>query len=378
MESLARPFFFGGLNLFLLSIQHLSKIPLGLRPKKKKPEEKRKHNPRSWSASEREKRNMADRRRPQLTIDTERRILTELNSRSTPGAETYLSKHRERRLKRGSSYLRQCVCIFATCLGGVLVAPQYSHVYYVCWFFTYLSFFCMLPSVLPTDNTKISWLLTIGAGNAVLAMLATLSLAWKKYGQLIARDETLSCRPRSFCVWNVMFWIEQFGMSCAMFVVLSHATYLTPATGLHRFWRSCGFYFLGIGLMSLVNARFTLHAASIDDTYHAPSAWGSFLAVEQLLIGSACLSNKFKMWTWKFAASYSAITERRVLVDDNCNCNPDPGQVEEVKDVVIAESSSSSSSSRSSSSSSRPTHRRSWAAAFDRRLLRDTIWSSCK
>lgn len=85
------------------------------------------------------------RRRPHVTIDTERRLNDGLITAGGVhrGAAAHIAHQRDRRTRKGDIFLRRCAVIFLFSLTGVLKTRQYTCAYYVCWIFTYLSFFFM-------------------------------------------------------------------------------------------------------------------------------------------------------------------------------------------------------------------------------------------
>lgn len=85
------------------------------------------------------------RRRPHVTIDTERRLGDGLITAGgvQAGAAAHIAHQRDRRTRKGDIFLRRCAVIFLFSLTGVLKMRQYTSAYYVCWIFTYLSFFFM-------------------------------------------------------------------------------------------------------------------------------------------------------------------------------------------------------------------------------------------
>ena len=252
-------------------------------------------------------------RRPNgLKIVTERR-LGEVEAPAT----VYLGKQRERRVKKGGAYLRRCVTIFMLSLFFVMTTPQYSHRYYLSWVSTYLSFFFMLPSVLPTDNTKIKIMLVVTAWNMACGCGVALRYAVRK------SQEVCDLKP-IVCTWNPYFWAGHstlcFFFCCA---ALHGSRWLPPAKGLHRFWRWCGIYFILVALLTFIDLNVSALAGkySVGSKYRWCGIWNLALACEQGIIGRLCLYNRFKLWMWRYAASIAHITVR-TSDDDEVTIRP--------------------------------------------------------
>mmetsp|Transcript_5692 Transcript_5692/g.23658 ORF Transcript_5692/g.23658 Transcript_5692/m.23658 type:complete len:509 (-) Transcript_5692:351-1877(-) len=298
--------------------------------------------------------------RPQ-GIDTERRFVREPlfeDEDKDEACEAYFASYREKRVKRGATYMQQCCFFFGLSMAGVFASPQYSHRYYLAWTCGFASFFSMLPSVLPSDNSKIVNMLRLCTANGLIAIAMCTWMFVKKLRQLDrglldpAHADYAACEPVAFCAWNVAFWFLMGLFSLTVTVTfVDSALRLAPAPSLNRFWRWMGRYFVAVGLVCLVNTKFTLYAAATNDAYQAPSLWNVAIALEQIAIGAACSSKKFKLWTWSLAASYSGIAERKTT-----------SAVVSVTTTAAASSAGGTSSSLaapgSSSSSSVPTRRR--------------------
>jgi len=253
------------------------------------------------------------RRRPlgqALRISTERVASTTAPATPDEGnvvATVFLGKQRERRVRRGDAYLRRCVLIFMVSLSLVLTTPQYSNRYYLSWAATYASFFFMLPSVLPTDNTKIKVVLFATSWNMACGWCVAL-----RYGVKKLRITHCDVAP-AVCAWNPFFWFAH-SLNAGFFAVAAiHAAFrLAPAKGLHRLWRWCGFYFILVAVITFVDLTVSYHSGKYDPgtKYRVAGLWNLVLAVEQFLIGRLCLHNRFKLWTWRYAASLAKITVR--------------------------------------------------------------------
>lgn len=86
------------------------------------------------------------RRRPSVTIDTERQFVDGLVTAGgvhADAAAAHIATQRARRLRKGDIFLRRCLLGFMLALSGVLKTRQYSVEYYVSWVLAYLSFFFM-------------------------------------------------------------------------------------------------------------------------------------------------------------------------------------------------------------------------------------------
>lgn len=195
--------------------------------------------------------------------------------------------------------MRQCTGSFLLALTGVMKTRQYSIEYYSCWALVYLSFFFMLPSVLPTDTTKIRVVLWATFFNMLCAAGFAVRFAYRK-----------SHQPCDFepyvCSFLVGFWVVHFVM--ALFIVLSslYALRLTPADGLHAFWRSFGIYFLLLGAVSAFDLAVLTAAGKYDRPEYRVAFWGNLVMTTlQFAIGRLCHSARFKNFMWRYAASTS-------------------------------------------------------------------------
>lgn len=227
------------------------------------------------------------RRRPNA-IGTERRF-------DANPAAAHMAAQRERRTRKGDLFLRRCVVLFLLSLVGVMKTPQYSIPYYCCWVITYMSFFLMLPSVLPTDNTRIQVMLCVTCWNMGCASLIAARFAVRKPEPL-----------------NVAFWSSHACLAGVFCVVAAHAAArLAPAHGLHKFWRCTGYYFQLVSLVTLMDFL----VAYSTGKYHRPEFRVAFFGnltviAEQFAIGRLCHSHRFKNLMWTYAAQIASIRVR--------------------------------------------------------------------
>ena len=259
-----------------------------------------------------------------MKIDTQRRF-GDLTSTGEEAA-SYVNLHRDRRVKRGQIFMRRCVVIFAGSLIGVGTATQYSLLYYGCWCCVYLSFFLMMPSVLPTDNTKIKIANWVGVWNMSLGACFAVHFAHRKY---LAVDECVTMYPRWLCRWNVVFWtMHIFNALANAGMCFQSSRYQAPAASLHHFWWAFGCYFTFLALTGFTDLGLETLAGKYnnvrsDDTDvvsdsmmvatpgRKPCFYGKFaILCVQLIIGRLCHCKRFKMYMWRYAASHASISLR--------------------------------------------------------------------
>mmetsp|Transcript_25050 Transcript_25050/g.77327 ORF Transcript_25050/g.77327 Transcript_25050/m.77327 type:complete len:385 (+) Transcript_25050:166-1320(+) len=251
---------------------------------------------------------LLERRQKKLRIDTQRTEVcggetAEKRDRGLAGE--YVQRHRQKRQRQGEAYMKRSVSVFALSFLGVMRFRQYSHLYYACWVSTYLSFFLTLPSVLPTDNTKIVSLLAIGLGNISTAAVFCASKALEKHRG--------SCDfAPVVCAWNVCFWSFQAAGATAMsFVFLHAATRLQPRAALYRFWKATGLYFLFVSSVTSFDLFLSYRAGKYDaPDFVWAGRWNVVISLEQALLGCLSLSHRFKNFIWAYAASFSSINVR--------------------------------------------------------------------
>lgn len=241
------------------------------------------------------------RRRP-MTIQTGRAF-------DEGGAGAYIAHHRDRRLRKGDIFLRRCAVLFMLSLTGIMKTRQYSIEYYLCWISTYVSFFFMLPSVLPSDNVRIRAMLLVAVWNMSCATAFAVRFARRKHSQL--EHCTLL---RWVCLFNVGFWsVHAFIASALAASSLYSFARRSPADGLHRFWWDFGVYFTLLACVSSAD----LAAVYCGGKYHLPeyrvAFWGNVaITLVQFAIGRLCHSNAFKFAMWRYAASIASIRARNV------------------------------------------------------------------
>mmetsp|Transcript_22081 Transcript_22081/g.69069 ORF Transcript_22081/g.69069 Transcript_22081/m.69069 type:complete len:307 (+) Transcript_22081:104-1024(+) len=255
-------------------------------------------------------------RRKALSINTERRFGDGLVSgcpamgNKENAAAAYLSQQRERRVRKGDIYLRWCCAVFLISLCMVYTAKQYSHRYYASWAITYSAFFLILPTVLPSDNNRILFMLVASLWNCLIMLTFCGLMVRRKFDVLVHGD----CRHyvggrRRFCQWNLLFW--SFHTLFGLFITscIAHAALrLKPADALNRYWRLAGVFFGSIGFISLTDDLM----ASLSGAYQPARVfrWKVVLSFQMFLIGALCLSSRFKLWMWRQCARHAAITVR--------------------------------------------------------------------
>lgn len=176
---------------------------------------------------------------------------------------------------------------------------QYSIEYYACWVLVYVSFFFMLPSVLPTDTTKIRVVLWAAAFNMLCASGFAARFAHRKWHQ--------PCDFQPYvCSFLVGFWATHCALAFSFCLSSLYAVRLTPANGLHVFWRSYGVYFIVLGCVSAFDLAVLTAAGKYSRPEYTVAFWGNiFLTGVQLTIGRLCHSPRFKNFMWRYAASTS-------------------------------------------------------------------------
>lgn len=242
-------------------------------------------------------------RRPS-SIRTDRRLYDGLVSgKQHSNSAHYLGEHRERRVRECNMYLKRCCIIFLLSLTAVGTAPHYSHRYYLSWSVTYGAFFLMLPSVLPSDTWRIFVMLIASLWNCVLMITLCALMVRRKYLVL----QSAECACLLFCRWNVGFWSFHLLNCILVFAVIAHAaTRLKMADALNRYWRLAGCFFVSIASVSLVDDIVASLAGAPQPALVL--RWKVALSFELYLIGALCLSHRFKIWMWGFAASYGNVT----------------------------------------------------------------------
>lgn len=242
-------------------------------------------------------------RRPS-SIRTERRPYDGLVSGKQHSTSAhYLEVHRERRVRECNLYLKRCCILFLLSMTAVGTAPHYSHRYYMSWAVSYGAFFLMLPSVLPCDNSRIFVMLIASLWNCVLMISICAIMVRRKYRVL----KSVDCECLAFCQWNVGFWSFHLLNCIVVFALIAHAaTRLKMADALNRYWRLAGYFFGAIASVSLVDDIVASIAGAPQPALVL--RWKVALSFELYLIGSLCLSHRFKIWMWGFAASYGNVT----------------------------------------------------------------------
>lgn len=231
------------------------------------------------------------RRRPSIT--TERRL-----------DEGHLATQRARRVRKGDVLMRRCVACFLLALTGVLKSPQYSITYYVCWLLTYLSFFLILPCVLPTDNTRIRVMLFATIFNMACGTVLAVRFALRK----AASCSGLVCR------FDVGYWVAHAIFAAAVALANFSIVRLPPAQSLDRFWRHCGLYWLMTATASLLSFLVVYYCGKYDKPEYRVAFYGNLaLIAVQFLIARLCMSMRFKRWMWRYAASVTITTSHHLL-----------------------------------------------------------------
>lgn len=222
-------------------------------------------------------------------------------------------------MRRGFFYLWGCCVVFLAALTDVIVAPQYSHCYYVGWVVAIASALLILPSVLPCDSTRIAVFLEVSIGNTACIVFFS---AWKSYYfwlELRSGDCARMHGSAMFCGWTSIYWCIHTLIALAFLFIWIHASIkLKPAIGLNRFWRCAGIYFIIVGIVSLIDKGL----CHISGAYTSRSQfigrifwWNIVITIEEFVLGALCLSNRFKSWIWRRTASSANITE-------HCACRP--------------------------------------------------------
>lgn len=261
------------------------------------------------------------RRPPNLRIDTQRVDVSggETGKEIATLAGEYITRQRQRRVAKGEVYLKRCLTLFAVAFFGVIHTQQYTHLYYVCWVMTYCSFFLTLPSVLPSDNNKIQYMLVLSLGNIASAAAFTGKKALEKHRNscdfvwYVSLLEFSSCPfTRWLCWWNMFFWsVHSVGASFMSAIFLHASTRLSPINGLYRFWKACGIYFIFVATVSGIDLAFSYRSGKYDlEAFKWAGRWNVIITVEQAVIGCLCLSHRFKNYMWAYAASVAAIKVR--------------------------------------------------------------------
>lgn len=224
---------------------------------------------------------------------------------------TYLTEKTKRRFLMGDAYLRRCCCIFVISLYADLTAPQYSHRYYLSWVFTYGSFLLLLPSVLPSDNNRVTVMLASALANTVIM---------GSYCVLMTRRKVRRLDPDCFVTqWNVFFWIFHGIVVFVSALAIAFALCLAPSVALNKFWKIAGSYFIVIGLTSLADELVAAAHRGEDGAMCGGRLeplpprvfwWKVSLSLQAFLTGALCLNNRFKLRMWRLAASYGSITVR--------------------------------------------------------------------
>lgn len=235
-----------------------------------------------------------------MTVDTTRRLGDD------QAAVQRINHNRSRRLRQGDIFLRRCVVLFMASLTGVLKTRQYSVEYYCCWAMTYISIFFLLPSVLPTDNTRIRVVLLVLVWNMGCASVFAVRYCLRKLTQPCDLE-------RWMCTFNAGFWavhaIVAFAMSASSLYSMMRRS---PEAGLHRFWWDFGCYFILLSIVSTLDTIASSKAGKFETPQYRVAFWGNVvLSSLQFCIGALCHSNRFKLAVWRYAASVASITVRR-------------------------------------------------------------------
>lgn len=257
------------------------------------------------------------RRRPP-SLDTTRRVGDGLVTAGggNAGAAAHIANYRSRRLRKCDVLLRRCVVVFMFCLTGVLKFEQYSFMYYLSWVLTYLSFFFILPSVLPSDTNRIRVMLVVTAWNMLCASGLAMRFATKKY-----REESNKLRYCNFFFWLSHSLLALYYCACAVHAL----AYMVPSAALHKFWRSTGYYFTCSSLLTAMDLLYSTHSGKYQDKKYGVAMYGNAAVTSiQFLIGRLCHSNRFKNFMWAYAAQIASIRQlpRRQGWRDMLRCDP--------------------------------------------------------
>lgn len=251
------------------------------------------------------------RLRPRVSVDTAHRFgdgLMTAGGALHSDAAAYIETQRARRLRKGDVYMRRCLFVFMLSLTGVLKSRQYSLHYYGFWVVTYLSCFMILPSVLPTDNTKIRVMLMVTGWNAICAFAVGLRFAVCKWNAL----DTCELEPW-LCYFNICFWLAHACLAMYYFAsVVRSVGWLAPAQALHEFWRFTGWYFSMVSLVTAVDLAVAYRAGKYTlEHYYVAFHGNAVIIVLQFTIGRLCHSPWFKNRMWRHAASVASIQVRQ-------------------------------------------------------------------
>lgn len=193
---------------------------------------------------------------------------------------------------------------------GIIKTRQYSIEYYVAWVATYFSFFLMLPSVLPTDGTKIRFMLVVCAWNMFCASALASRMA---VGKLRGSCDHMPL----VCFFNVYFWLGHASLAAVTTARLVRCIgWMPTAEALHAFWRISGWYFILSAFIQVSDIAASCYGGKYRNPEYLVAFYGNAAVVaSQFVIGNLCRSESFKQFMWRFAASSTSAFARRGRYD---------------------------------------------------------------
>mmetsp|Transcript_1146 Transcript_1146/g.3421 ORF Transcript_1146/g.3421 Transcript_1146/m.3421 type:complete len:318 (-) Transcript_1146:113-1066(-) len=259
-------------------------------------------------------------RAKRLRIDTE----SDLSHRPKPTADepnaaatNYVSKRRRWRQRRGFISRATCVALVMVFLCVVFSVEEYAHAYYAAYFVSFGSFALMLPSALPTDNTRVRFVLYSTAWCGLCVLVFSVVFANRRWTSF--RDGSCEARlkvPRWYCAWNVFFWLAVCPPSVALCWTMVKAARAPPIGALNCFWRAAGVYLITLGTHNALDQAVAFKAGLFETTGATKNLWRSCITLEIVTLGFLCCSNQFKLRTWKFVASLASVKTVATVRDD--------------------------------------------------------------
>lgn len=246
-----------------------------------------------------------------------------VHDETNTAATSYVDKRRQRRQRRGLFSLVACVVLITGFLFGLKSADAYSHFYYICYFVSFGSFALMLPSALPTDNTKIRRVLYATAWCSFCVLLTALVFARRRWLAYMDNSCTEQLHVQDwYCIWNVAFWLLVCPPSIILCATMVKAARAPPIAGLNCFWKSAGIYLIALGTHNSIDQVLAIKAGLFDTTGLTKLAWRAVISVEVLTFGVLCSSNQFKLQTWKVVASIASIRTIATVRDEAASTDP--------------------------------------------------------
>lgn len=245
-----------------------------------------------------------------LSIQTERRLGEDgIDTSGMSPCRKYVDKRRERRTALGTRFWIQCCVFFVMSLCSVFAAPRRSHYYYAAWTVCIASFLLLLPSVLPSDNTKINYLMHLVFGSTLVVFCQCVLSAVKQYSAYVS-GECERAMPRAYCKWDMVFWTVHGTAALVLcFVWRYKQRNLKPIDKLDQFWRNSGYYFIAVGTVSLADKAAFAYCGMWENAESGSRIfwWNMVITVEEFVIGILCLSHRFKAKVWRKVATYGGV-----------------------------------------------------------------------